>query len=410
MDYRIAKDWASRNRNVLFFVGGFLFDVFTLVRIDSLLDLIYQSTYLGLITLILVRQFRYELGIWRPTGWVARLWHFETEAIHFCYGGLLSAYVILYFKSTTGPRSMVFLLLVLLLMFANEMPQVKAAGSKMRLGLHAFCLVSYLNYLIPILVGRMGGWTFALAVLLTGLCSYYLVRHLARLTRIVEIRRHPGENRGPETSEPWIPGLQAAGDPARREFGGPASAGMTTQDPVVSERATAIALGWPPAVLLLLVIALYVLKWIPPVPLSMQYGGIYHQVSREGDRYKLASPKPPWYRFWQHDSRIFLARPGDAIFCFVRVFAPRRFTHRIFLVWEKEDRENNTFITTDRFPLPIVGGRGEGYRGYGAKSRYEPGRWRVLIETEDGRTIGSVRFRVEPDSKTSERAWRSRSM
>jgi hypothetical protein len=256
---------------------------------------------------------------------------------------------------------MVFLVLVLLLMFANEMPQVKAAGFRMRLGLHAFCLVSYLNYLIPIIFGRMGWWTFALAVVLTGVSSYYLVRHLARLS--------------PE-----------------------------------QPRTTGIALGWPPLAILVIVTMLYSLKWIPPVPLSMQYGGIYHEVLREADHYKLTSPKPPWYRFWQHDRRVFLARPGDVIFCFVRVFAPRRFTHQIFLVWEKKDSERDTYLVTDRFPLPIVGGRGEGYRGYGAKSKYEPGQWRVLIETEDGRTVGSVRFRVKRDLKTSERKWRSRTM
>lgn len=370
MMFANALPFFRRYSNVVFFVGGFLFDAFTLTRIDSALDLALQSVYLAAITWILIQEVRFEAGAWLPASaeamagwperWIAKLWQYETEAIHFIYGSLLSAYVIFYFKSASTSRSIVFLALTVLLMFANEMPQVKAAGSRMRLGLHAFCVASYLNYLIPVLVGRMGAWTFALAIGLTGYASWQLVRHLARL--------------------------------------------------MPDGRRALFTLGWPPAVVLILIVALYSLRWIPPVPLSLQYAGIYHKIERHGQDYRLIYPKPPWYRFWRKDSQPFRARPGDATHCFVRVFAPRRFTHQIYLQWSTRHQASGRWLVSDRIPLAIHGGRGEGYRGVAAKSRYQPGRFRVEVLTEDQRIIGSVDFRVVEDLSTEERLWRERRM
>jgi hypothetical protein len=46
----------------------------------------------------------------------------------------------------------------------------------------------------------------------------------------------------------------------------------------------------------------------------------------------------------------------------------------------------------DEIPIRIVGGREQGFRGYGMKSKYQPGEWKVLVETTDGREIGRVYF------------------
>ena len=48
----------------------------------------------------------------------------------------------------------------------------------------------------------------------------------------------------------------------------------------------------------------------------------------------------------------------------------------------------------DEIVIRIVGGRERGFRGYGVKSKYQPGDWKVVVETTDGREIGRVYFQL----------------
>jgi hypothetical protein len=278
------------------------------------------------------------------------------DALHFFYGGLLSAYVVLYFRSTSGLRALAFFALLVGLMFLNEMPQIRRAGHRLRLGLYAFCVLSFLNYFVPILIGRMGGFVFLLALLL----SLGVV---------------------------WL----VAGRLAAFE----------------TDRATArVRLFVPAAVVCGLIAVLYGLKLIPPVPLSVQFQGVYHEVRRESGGFTLVYERPSFWTFWRRDSRPFRRRPGDHVWYFVRVYAPAAFTHPLFTRWEVRDASSGTWRTTDRIPISVVrGGRAEGYRTFAEKSNFQAGQWRVTAETEDGRAIASLTFRVEDDSRSEERQW-----
>ena len=151
------------------FVAGFLFDLLTMQRIDAWTDLAFQLAYLVLLTGLLVYQQKEATGAWVPTGVTARWWRYNVDALHFLYGGLLSAYVVLYVRSSTGTSSIAFLVLLVGVMVLNEVPRLRQAGHALRLGLYAFCVLSFLNYFIPILVGRIAGWVFLLSLLLSAI-------------------------------------------------------------------------------------------------------------------------------------------------------------------------------------------------------------------------------------------------
>jgi hypothetical protein len=77
------------------------------------------------------------------------------------------------------------------------------------------------------------------------------------------------------------------------------------------------------------------------------------------------------------------------------VFAPYRLTTNIVHQWEWRDPRNGDWVAKDRMRFTIHGGRADGYRTYSLRRTLQPGEWRVNILSDDGRTIGRVRFAVE---------------
>jgi len=339
------------------FVAGFLFDFFTMQRIDAWVDLAFQLGYLAALTILLVYQQREDTGRWIPGPRTQRLWRYNQEALHFVYGGLLSAYVVLYLRSSTSARPVVFVLLLVAVMVINEVPLARGAGYRLRLGLYGFCVLSFLTYFVPILLGRLGGWVFLLALLSAAAIVWQVTA--------------------------WLAG------------------------PGLGRRLERVRLFAPAGAVIASIAVLYVLRLIPPVPLSVQFQGIYHDVRRDAGGYTLVFPRPPLWAPWRRDSRPFERREGDRLHYFARVFAPAGFEHRVVIRWELLDPRLDTWMTTDRIPLAVVGGRAEGFRGTAVKANFTPGRWRVTAETEDGRAIATLSFEVADDARASERQWRT---
>jgi hypothetical protein len=353
---RNVFEFLRRHSAPAMFAAGFLFDFLTMQRIDAWLDLAIQLAYLAGLTGLLVFQHREAEGRWVPGRFPGRVWRYNVEALHFLYGGLLSAYVVLYFRSSTGARPALFLALLIGVMGLNEVPRIRRAGYTLRLGLYGFCVLSFLIYFFPIVLGRINAWVFLLSLL----SSAAVVWQVAR----------------------WLAGRDADRAADRRRLFAPAAG------------------------VLLVIAVLYVLRLIPPVPLSVQFQGIYHDVRRDAGGYTLVYDPPLW-ALWRRDSRPFARREGDRLHYFARVFAPTGFEHRVIIRWEFFDPSNETWMTTDRVPLDVVGGRAEGFRGFAVKSNFTAGRWRVTAETGDGRAMATISFRVEDDPGTDERDWRT---
>lgn len=331
--------------NVVFFLSGVLIDIFTMSDIDSLANIVQQVVYLLLIGHLLFFDFlsRQAGGLQMPK-FLQKLWVYHELAIHFLLGGLLSIYSIFFIKSASALSSFVFIFFMVSLMIVNELKFFQQNKINFKIGLFLICVFSFFSMLFPILLGFIGWPPFALSIASTVLVMWGLYRILLKKT----------QQRKAIRTELVYPGLSVLAI-----FG-----------------------------------LFYVLGWIPPVPLSAQEIGIYHGVEKMDGTYILKHETPEWM-FWMKGDQDFVAQTGDEIYVFVRVFSPTRFSDSVILHWQLYNPKRNKWESTDRIPMKIVGGRRGGYRGYASKKNYQAGDYRILIETNDAREIGRLKFNVE---------------
>jgi hypothetical protein len=333
---------------VLSFICGFLFDILMVDRADSWHAIFQQVLYIAVILAALTQMFLEEGGAAPdPAGLpLLKRWYYQyrSAVVHFFLGTLLNVYTIFFFKSSSLLVSFGFLAFLVLLLWANESERVKSMGLSFKFTLLALCTLCFSANVVPIFVGSIGMTVF-LVSMLAGCLPLAGVAWWVR-------RRKPD----------LFPR-------ARRQI--------------------LVPLGGVLAGFLVF----YWFRLIPPVPLSIPFIGVYHAVEKSQDGYRLSHERPIW-RVWQHGDQEFLAQPGDRVFVFFRIFSPTRFSDQVQMRWYWQDSARG-WVPQDTIPIKIVGGRAEGFRGYGFKSNYQPGEWKVQVETNDGREIGRVYFTPE---------------
>ena len=349
---------ASGWKHLAFFAAGFVFDAFMVRRIDETPVLIQQGLYLCASGVLLA-----ALVAWRhrapvlPAGlrWLPR---WTAPLLHFMLGTLLNAYALFYVKSGSGLTSILFFVVIAMLLLINELPWMRGLGPVVLYALYSFCLTSYFAYLYPVLIGRIRWWMFGLAI----------VTAAVPLTLLGAFHHRRTGDRQQVVRHALLPslGVQA------------------------------------------LLLLLYVFGLIPPVPLSLMDIGIYHSVARDAAGAYSVTYEKPWYRIWATDEAAdFRGRSGERVYCFFRVFAPRGFHDEIRVAWRFR-RPGRGWVPAGDVGISVIGGRESGYAGVAYKQNWQPGDWRVSVETIDGREIGRRTFSVRADADvTRDRAMKT---
>lgn len=338
-----------------FFVLGVLIDIFTTGRIDDWFSIATQLVYLLVCSTLLLHIFLVpnppEPGSQTLSKIKSFYFNYRTEALHFAFGSLLSVYTIFYFKSSSIMVSGSFLFFIVALLFANEFSRFQSLGLEIKFSLLTLCWISFFSYFVPTILGTSNIWVFVIS-LATGVLPVFFMSRMAE---------------------------------------------KKLQDKKLINWTVRL----PATAVVLVFLGLYFLKLIPPVPLSAQYMGLFHKVEKNSTGQFMLSHERSWWKFWHNGDQDFKAAPGDKIHLFFRLFSPTNFKDQIFVTWYIEE-VNGTWSLQDRIPIPIYGGREEGFRGYAIKSNYRPGSWKATLETEDQREISRIYFEVEPITSREE--------
>jgi hypothetical protein len=348
------KNWWRKNESRVSsfaLVGGFILDNLTLTRIDLFYGNILLFSYIGVAAFCII-----FLNLCESRQLPARFsWVHPALLllIQFVFGGLFSAFLVFYFRSSSLVQSWPFVLILAGLLLGNEVFKTRYLRLGFQISIFFITLFSFTIFYLPIVLGQIGPLVF----LLSGATSIGLVvLFIIPLARIVPAQYQKSKN--------------------------------------------IIFISIP--VIFLVINLLYFTNSIPPIPLALKESSVAHGVEHTGSGdYLVSTEAQDWYmKFLPEKHYHTLA--NAPIYIYSSVFSPTHLNTQIVHEWQYYNPIDEAWQTTDKISFPIIGGRDGGYRGYSSKSTVASGRWRVNVETPRGQTIGRINFQVEEVSTLPE--------
>jgi hypothetical protein len=336
----------ERHLSALAMVVGFIVDSIFFERVDLWQTQVVFAVYtlICFITIPLLHwiEMRALRGIAQPK-WRSIL----PIATQFALGGFWSGFVIFYWRSAVFGASWPFLLFLFLVFIGNEYFSKYHEKLVFTSVLFFFAIYSYAIFALPVYVGTIGTMIFIWSGVVA-ICVFVLFTTLLRSI-------------------------------GRERF---------VAD-VYYIRAGAF-------IVLIFINISYFTNILPPLPLSAESAGIYHSVWRVPGAYMARTEtNQPWQvRFLGFAPTVNITS-GEWLYAYASVFAPTSLTTTVRHRWEWYDITNKEWVTKSKISYQIVGGRDGGYRGYTTVPMSEVGKWRVNIETADGRLIARLPFKVE---------------
>jgi hypothetical protein len=346
-----ARNWYGRFErpiSSLSLVGGFVFDALTLQRVDAFWDNVWVIAHLAIVGVCIILIHRNELVIGDEKD-PAKMHFWFVNVMQFFFGGILSTYLVFYFRSGDILVEWPFILMLALAFWANESFKRAYIRLSFQIVLFYLSIFAFAIFLVPVIVHDIGPAVFLLSGIFSLAAMAGFLWVLARFAR-----GKVGKNKN--LIGAWI------------------------------------------AVVFIAVNVLYFNNLIPPIPLSIKDSGVYHSIAKDvsGD-YIVTSEEMSWWNFFTL-YKDFHASTTDSVYVYSAVFSPPAFNMNIIHDWQYYDPTAKVWTDEEKIALSVTGGREEGFRTWSVKNGLAPGHWRVNVQTETGQTIGTVRFNIVPPS------------
>lgn len=331
-------------------IGGFVFDALTLRRVDMFWENFWVIGHIVVVAvlIILVHAIENEPGD-EANPEKTHFWLVNT--LQFVFGGLLSVFLVFYFRSAELSSNWPFILILSIAFWANESMKRRFVRLNFQLSLFFFSLFCCSIFLVPVIFHRIGAGIFIISGFISLLVMILFLHVLVRYSKAKFY-----ENRK-----------------------------------VIS----ASILG-----IYFLINVLYFTNLIPPIPLSLKDSGVFHSIDKQANGSYIAKYEDFGWRSALQVYTSFHAKENDTVYAYSSVFAPSSLNLTIVHQWQHYDSTAGRWIDADKVDLPVVGGREGGFRTYSVKSGLAAGLWRVNVETTGGQIIGRLRFEIVRTSTT----------
>jgi len=342
-----TRSWYGRFErpiSSLSLIAGFIFDAVTLKRLDTLWENLWILGHIIIVAVFIILihvKEKEDNDENNPSK--AHFWY--VNILQFFFGGILSAFLVFYFRSTDILVTWPFLLILALAFVANESLKKHYIRLSFQISLLFLSVYSFMIFLVPVILHQIGMWIF----ILSGLISLIFIIIFVQILFFF------------------------------------------VKDKFLKSRKIIVLLILG---IFGLVNFLYFTNLIPPIPLSLKEAGVYHSIQKNTEgNYDVTRDDYDWKNYIKLYPD-FNKTIGSPVYAYSAIFSPQNLNITIIHEWQYYDEINKKWITSQSVNLNVVGGRDGGFRTYSKRTSLIPGKWRINIKTQQGQTIGRIRFNI----------------